>query len=266
MRGLTLLQEHGVEYNVLATVSREACRRPLEIYRFLREAGVEFIQFAPVVERPPDARAREHGLRLAGPASLRERDDRTEVTPWSVLPGEYGDFLVAIYEEWVRNDVGTVFVMNFEWALNAWIGNPSPICVHAEQCGNALVVEHDGSVFACDHCVDPEHRLGNVAQTDLVTLAARSRATGFGVEKETALPRRCRECSVLVACRGGCPNHRFLTTASGEPGLQYLCEGYRKFFLHIRKYCHAMTQLLENGLPASYVMQVVKGPLAIRRE
>jgi uncharacterized protein len=265
MRGLRLLQQHGVDHNVLATVSREASRRPLDVYRFLKCAGVEYLQFAPVVERLPGARSAERGLRLAGPASLREREAQTEVTPWSVVPEEYGDFLVAIYEQWVRSDVGAVFVMNFEWALNAWIGNPSPVCVHAEQCGSSLVVEHDGDVYACDHCVYPEHRLGNVIDDDLVALAGRSRATGFGVEKESALPRQCRECSVLAACRGGCPKHRFLTSLHGAPGLQYLCAGYRKFFLHIRKYCHAMAQLLESGLPASYVMQAIRGPLAIRR-
>jgi len=193
------------------------------------------------------------------------REPHTEVTSWTVMPEEYGDFLIAIYEEWVRHDVGTVFVMNFEWALNAWVGNPCPICIHAERCGGSLVIEHNGDVYACDHCVYPEHRLGNVARDDLVQLASKSKARGFGVEKETALPRQCRECSVLAACRGGCPKHRFLTTAQGDPGLQYLCRGYKMFFMHIRKYCHAMAQLLANGLPASHVMQAVKGPLVIRQ-
>ena len=176
----------------------------------------------------------------------------------------YGDFLIAIYEEWVRHDVGKVFVMNFEWALNAWIGNPSPVCIHAEQCGRSLVVEHNGDVYACDHCVYPEYRLGNVLSDSLPVLAERSRQSGFGVSKESALPRWCRECDVLAACRGGCPKHRFRTTYYDEPGLQYLCEGYKKFFLHIRKYLHAMTQLLENGLPASHIMEAVKGPLVIK--
>ena len=265
MRGLALLQRHGVEYNVLTTVTRESSRSPLEVYGFLKDAGVRFIQFAPVVERTPDSRARELGLRHAGPALLSEREQHTEVTSWTVIPEEYGDFLIAIYEEWVRHDVGTVFVMNFEWALNAWVGNPSPICIHAEQCGGSLVIEHDGDVYACDHCVYPEHRLGNVAGDDLVQLASKSRARGFGVEKKAALPRQCLECSVLAACRGGCPKHRFLTTARGDPGLQYLCGGYKKFFVHIRKYCHAMAQLLANGLPASHVMKAMKGPLVIRQ-
>ncbi|NJD55644.1 MAG: anaerobic sulfatase maturase [Nitrospirae bacterium] len=263
MRGLRLLQKHKVEYNVLACVARETARQPLAVYRFLRGEGVEFIQFAPVVERVPNARSRQHGLRLAEPASLDRKETQTEVTPWSVVPEEYGDFLIAIYEEWVRHDVGKVFVMNFEWALNAWIGNPSPVCVHAEQCGRSLVLEHNGDVYACDHCVYPEYRLGNVLADALPVLAERSRQSGFGVTKETALPRWCRECKVLAACRGGCPKHRFAQTCYNEPGLHYLCEGYKKFFLHIRKYQRAMPQLLENGLPVSYVMDAVKGPLVI---
>jgi len=264
MRGLRLLQKHQVEYNVLASVARETARQPLEVYRFLRGAGVEFIQFAPIVERKADACSSQRGLRLACPSALDKAEQQTEVTPWSVLPGEYGDFLIAVYEEWVRRDVGKVFVMNFEWALNAWIGNSSPVCIHAEQCGRSLVIEHNGDVYACDHCVYPEYKLGNVLTDSLPAMAERSRQSGFGVMKETALPRWCRECKVLAACRGGCPKHRFAITNYNEPGLHYLCEGYKKFFLHIRKYCHAMTQLLENGQPASLIMEAVKGPLVIK--
>jgi uncharacterized protein len=264
MRGLRLLQKHKVEYNVLTAVARESARQPLDVYRFLRDQGVEFIQFSPVVERMPDARSRQHGLRLAEPASLDREEQQTEVTPWSVISGEYGDFLIAVYEEWVRCDVGKVFVMNFEWALNAWIGNPSPVCIHAEQCGRSLVIEHNGDVYACDHCVYPEYKLGNVLNDKLPAMAERSRQSGFGVTKEAALPRWCRECYVLAACRGGCPKHRFTMSNYNEPGLHYLCEGYKKFFMHIRKYCHAMTQLLEHGYPASRVMEAVKGPLIIK--
>ncbi len=265
MRGLRLLQEHGVEYNVLASVARETASRPLEVYRFLRDNGVEFIQFAPIVERRPDACSRQHGLQLSGPASLDTIELQTEVTPWTVIPEEYGDFLIAVYEEWVRRDVGKVFVMNFEWALNAWIGNPSPVCVHAQQCGGSLVMEHNGDVYACDHFVYPQYRLGNILTDKLPPLVRQSRLNGFGVEKETALPSRCRECEVLAACRGGCPKHRFAKTWDDQPGLHYLCPGYEKFFLHIRKYLRAMAQLLENGLPASYIMEAVKGPLVIQK-
>jgi len=262
MQGLRLLQKHKVDYNVMACVARETAKRPLEIYRFFRDAGIEFIQFAPVVERL--ANAGDSGLRLAGPASLDRQEDNTQVTAWSVTPEDYGDFLIAVYEEWVRHDVGKIFVMNFEWALNAWIGNPSPVCIHAKQCGRSLVIEHNGDVYACDHFVYPQYKLGNIMTAGLAAMVEKSLQSGFGTSKETSLPRECRECAVLAACQGGCPKHRFAITSDGEPGLQYLCVGYQHFFLHIRKYLRAMTQLLENGLPASYVMQAVKAPLVVR--
>jgi len=263
MRGLKLLQQYGVEYNVMASVARETARQPLEVYRFFKAQGIEFIQFVPLIERLAGAGERRLGLNLAGPAALDEEEQNTAVTNWTVKPEDYGDFLIAIYEEWVRNDVGTTFVMNFEWALNAWIGNPSPVCIHAKQCGRSLVIEHNGDVYACDHYVYPQYRLGNIMNGDLAAMTAASLQTGFGGDKESALPRRCRECLVLAACQGGCPKHRFAQSDSGEPGLHYLCEGYRKFFLHIRKYQRAMTTLLENNLPVSLVMKAVNGPLVI---
>jgi uncharacterized protein len=263
MRGLRLLQKHDVEYNVLACVARKTAAKPLEVYQFIRDAGVDFIQFTPVVERLADEHSAKQGLRLAAPAALDRQEQQTAVTEWSVLPEDYGDFLIAIFEAWVNSDVGKVFVMNFEWALNAWIGNPSPVCVHARQCGRSLVIEHNGDVFACDHCVYPQSQLGNILADTLPEMAERSLKTRFGISKETALPRWCRECEVLAACQGGCPKHRFSTTYYNEPGLHYLCAGYKKFFLHIRKYLRAMAQLLENGLPVSLVMQALKGPLVV---
>lgn len=261
--GLKLLQKHGIEYNVMACVARDTARYPLEVYHFLKQQGVKFIQFFPVIERVPDDCSRQYGLRLSGPASLDTKEQNTEITEWTVFPENYSDFLIAVYEEWVRNDVGEVFVMNFEWALNAWLGNPSPVCIHANQCGRSLVMEHNGDVYACDHCVYPQYKLGNILSDDLSDMADKSLQSGFGISKETALPRWCRECDVLAACRGGCPKHRFAQTLYGEPGLHYLCEGYRKFFLHIRRYLRVMTQLLEHGYPASMVMDAIKGPLAI---
>jgi uncharacterized protein len=183
-----------------------------------------------------------------------------------VEPEAYGDFLIAIYEEWVRHDVGTIFVMNFEWALNAWIGNPSPVCIFARQCGRAVALGHDGSLFACDHCVYPEYRLGSVLADRIGPMVERSVVSGFGPHKETTLPSYCRECEVLKACWGGCPKHRFAATPSGEPGLHYLCAGYKQFFRHIRKYLRDMATLLENGLPVSHIMEAVKGPLVIQRK
>jgi uncharacterized protein len=166
----------------------------------------------------------------------------------------------------VRKDVGSVFVMNFEWALNAWLGEGSPVCIFSRQCGRAVAMEHDGSVFACDHYVYPEYRLGNVLSDNLGCMVEASVSSGFGPHKEEMLPRYCRECDVLEACWGGCPKHRFAKSPYGEPGLHYLCPSYKKFFRHIRKYLSAMTQLLGEGLPASLVMDATKGPLIVTRD
>jgi uncharacterized protein len=171
LRGLRLLRNHGVQFNVMASVARETAARPLDVYRFFKDEGVEYIQFAPIIERLPEDSTRKLGLSLAAPAVLDGQERNREVTPWTVIPEEYGDFLIAIYEEWVRHDVGKVFVMNFEWALNAWIGNPSPVCTHARQCGRSVVLEHNGDVFACDHYVYPDYRLGTIMSDDLACLA-----------------------------------------------------------------------------------------------
>ena len=264
MKGLKLLQKHGVDYNVMATVAKETAFNPLEVYRFFKNQGVEFIQFSPVIERVADSKRNYYGLKLAGPSSLDKEEENVQVTEWSVEAEKYGDFLIAIFDEWVRNDVGKIKVMNFEWALHAWIGNPSPVCIHAQHCGESVIVEHNGDIYACDHSMYPEYRLGNIIQDDPLEMVKKSINNGFGVCKETSLPRWCRECEVLKACWGGCPKHRFTKTYYNEPGLHYLCEGYKKFFLYIRKYLKVITQLLENGYPASYIMDAVKGPLVIK--
>jgi uncharacterized protein len=263
MRGLHLLQKHGVECNILACVSRETAYHPLEVYDFFKSEKITFIQFTPIIERLPDSRTKEQGLWLATPAKLDGEETNTQVTPWTVEPKMYGEFLISIYEEWVKKDVGEVFVMNFEWALNAWIGNPSPVCIFARNCGRAVAMEHNGDVYACDHYVYPEYRLGNVLKESLGEMVNRSVESGFGPHKESTLPRYCRECEVLNACWGGCPKHRFARTPQGEPGLHYMCAGYKKFFTHIRKYLNAMTRLLENGLPASHIMQAVNNRILI---
>ncbi len=262
MHGLRLLKKYDVEYNVLACVGRDTAARPLEVYRFFRDEGIKFIQFTPVVECLPDAESKRLGLNLAVPRVGCGRR-QAEVTTFTVDPKGYADFLISIYEEWVRHDVGEMFVMNFEWALNAWLGNPSPVCVHAERCGRSLVIEHNGDVYACDHCVYPQYRLGNILTASLTNMADKSIESGFGVAKERDLPKKCRECVVLRACRGGCPKHRFVLTGDDGKCVHYLCEGYKKFFSHIAKYLKVMATLLENGLPAAMVMDAVKGPLVI---
>jgi uncharacterized protein len=263
MRGLKLLQKHGVDYNVMACVAKETASQPLEVYNFFKDEGVKFIQFFPIVERQPDSQSSQCGLRLAGPASLDKPTENAQVTNWSVDSEGYGDFMIGVFDEWVRNDVGKTFVMNFEWALNAWIGNPSPVCLFAKQCGSSIVLEHNGDMYACDHCVYPQYNLGNILSDDPLKAVENSLQSGFGVNKETALPRQCLECEVLTACQGGCPKHRFATTHYDEPGLHYLCAGYKKFFRHIRKYLKVMAQLMENDLPVSNVMDAIDQPLLI---
>jgi uncharacterized protein len=264
MKGLKLMQKHGVEYNVMACVAKDTAYKPLEVYRFFKKQGVEFIQFAPVIERIADEETKQGGFRLAGPSSLDKEEENKQVTDWSVEPESYGDFLIAVFDEWVRNDVGKTNVMNFEWALASWIGYPSPVCVNAQQCGESVIVEHNGDIYACDHSMYPEYRLGNIVQDDPVDMVKKSVAKGFGVCKEKSLPKWCLECDVLKACWGGCPKHRFTKTHQNEPGLQYLCEGYKKFFLYIRKYLKMITQLLENGYPASEIMKAFDGPLVLK--
>jgi len=207
MRGLKLLQKHGVEYNVMATVARETTYKPLEVYRFFKDQNVEFIQFAPVIERVAGAEEQELGLKLAGYSSLSADQENSQVTDWSVVPEAYGDFLIAVFDEWIRNDVGTTNVMNFEWALNSWIGNSSPVCQFAQSCGKAIMLEHNGDLYACDHSMYPEFKLGNIVNDNPVRLAENSVAKGFGV-KDANLPVSCQECDVLKACWGGCPKHR----------------------------------------------------------
>jgi uncharacterized protein len=265
MKGLRLLQKREVNYNVMAGVARETAKHPLEVYRFFKKAQVNFIQFTPIVERLPDTAGAALGLRLAGPPSPGQPLEQTDVTPWTVLPEDYGEFLIAIYEEWVRRDVGQIFVMNFEWALNAWLGLSSPVCIHADQCGRSVVVEHNGDVYACDHSVYPQYHLGNVITVSFSDMISKSLSTGFGILKEKELPRPCRACDALKACRGGCPKQRFLTNALGEERIPYLCAGYRMFFLHIRKYLQVFAALLQNNLSPSHIMEAVKGPLVIKR-
>lgn len=257
MRGLALLKKHGVEFNVLAVVAREHARRPLAVYRFLKSEGVRFVQFLPIVERMPGAEEGRLGLRLGGPPKSGSGDDRA-VTPWTVEPEEYGRFLIEIFDEWVRNDVGTVFVMNFEWALSSWMGLPPLACFFMPHCGRCLVMEHNGDLYSCDHYVYPEYRLGNILADDLGPVVESARQAAFGAAKETTLPRFCRECPVLRACRGECPKHRFATAPDGEPGLNYLCPGYKSYFAHIAPYLKWLAQVVRSGKQASEIMGMIQ--------
>lgn len=265
MRGLHLLKKHQVKFNVLVTVARDVARYPLDIYRFLKEEGVTYMQFNPVVERLPCAPEIDQGLHFATPPELRLRvqPEPAVVTEQSVDAEDYGDFLIAIFDEWVRKDVGSVHIMNFEWALASWCELPASVCLFSPRCGKAAIVEHDGSVYSCDHFMYPEYRLGNIqtdAPEDLMALSAQQ---AFGAAKEETLPSYCIECDYRFACHGECPKNRFMLTPDGEPGLNYLCPGYKKYFRHLTPYLNAMGQLISHQQPASLIMQAFDGPLLI---
>lgn len=260
MRGLELLKKHGVEFNTLTVVHRKNSVHPLDVYRFLREIGSGHIQFIPLVERQPDARARNAGLSLAYPPDLVTDAGSVQVTPWTVEPRQYGRFLCTIFDEWVANDVGHVFVQLFETALATWSGLGTTLCVFHERCGAAMIIEHTGDVYSCDHYMYPEYRLGNVMRSSLADIASLPQQLKFGNDKFDTLPRYCRECPVLFACNGECPKHRFAKTPDGEPGLNYLCEAYRTFFTHIDPYMRTMTDLLAQQQPPARIMQMLKPP------
>jgi uncharacterized protein len=178
-----------------------------------------------------------------------------------VEPEPYGEFLIQIFDEWVRNDVGDIFVMNFEWSLASWMGLPSTICIFSKACGESVIIEQNGDIYSCDHFVYPQHRLGGITDSRLVDIVESAAQREFGAVKERTLSSECKDCEVKFACHGGCPKHRFLRAPNGEPGLNYLCEGYKKYFSHIHRYMKVLRQLIENGLPVAKVMDVAKGAI-----
>ena len=262
LSAIELLKRHGVDFNTLTVVNHINSRRPLEVYRFLREIGSGFLQFIPLVERhaPGEAATKREGLWLAGPPGTGQ--DEALVTDWSVRPRDYGAFLSTIFDEWVRRDVGQVFVQAFDVALANWMrmltGYESPrLCFFSDTCGNALAIEHNGDVYSCDHYVYPEFRLGNILKRPLGELVNLPFQRKFGLDKSDTLPAYCRACEVRFACHGECPKHRFIRTPAGEPGLNYLCQGYRAFFNHIDPAMRAMAGLLAKNQPPALVRELV---------
>jgi uncharacterized protein len=249
MRGLRLLQEHGVEFNTLTVVQRDNSRFPLEVYRFLKEAGSHVMQFIPVVERVAGV-ADTDGLVLIATGSGRA----ARVSEWSVDALQYGKFLCAIFDHWVRHDVGRYYVQLFDVALENWMHVPASLCVFRETCGSALAMEHNGDLYSCDHFVYPEYKLGNLLGETLGSMVNSARQTSFGQDKVNTLPRYCRECDVRFACHGECPKHRFIRTPDGEEGLNYLCAGYKLFFTHIDPYMRFMAAELGEGRAPANVM------------
>jgi len=252
MQGLECLKRHSVDFNTLTVVQRHNSYHPLEVYRFLKEVGSGFMQFIPIVERVAEAPS-PYGLVLISP-SVKSGG----VSPWSVEPIQYGRFLSAIFDEWVRNDVGKQFVQTFDVALESWLGIPQSLCVFGETCGTALAVEHNGDVYSCDHYVYPENKLGNMTRRRLRELVDSGRQQRFGQEKRDALPRYCHSCDVRFACNGECPKHRFLRTPDGEEGLNYLCQGYKLFFRHIDLYMKFMAHELQQRRAPANVMAWIR--------
>lgn len=252
MKTLQLLRAHQVEFNVLTVVNAHNVRRPLDVYHFLRDCGVNFMQFIPVVERI-DAQGR-----LAGPPESTVDDDALQLAPWSVPADAYGDFLCSIFDEWVRHDVGEIFVQFFDMQLGLWMGHEATLCVFAETCGRGLAIEHNGDVFACDHYVYPEFRLGNVMERPLAVLSAAPEQQEFGENKRSSLPPTCLDCRYLFACNGGCPKHRFLPAPDGgDKKLNYFCASNRRFVAHAGPLLETMGRLIRSGVPAAAIMPML---------
>ena len=243
MHGLRLLQKHGVEHNILTTVNRVTGDHPREVYRFLRdEAGASWIQFIPVVER---ISADGHNLSQAG----------DQVSDRTVRPEQFGRFLIRVFDEWSRNDIGRVYVTNFEAALANWLGLPSSgTCVFDKTCGYGLALEHNGDLYSCDHFVEPAYLRGNIKMKHMVEMVGSEGQYEFGRHKLDSLPKYCLECPVRFACSGECPKNRFLTTSDGEPGLNYLCAGYKAFFQRVDEPMKMMAALIRSGGQAPDVM------------
>lgn len=254
MRGVNLLQRHGVEWNALAVVNDFNADYPLDFYRFFRDIGCRYLQFTPVVERlQPHA----DGRQLSAP----DEAGIGGLADFSVTPAQWGQFLVTLFDEWVRHDVGELFVQLFDSTLANWMGQMPGICTLAPTCGHAGAIEWNGDVYSCDHFVFPEYKLGNLRDQSLIEMMHSSRQHAFGRAKQSTLPRQCRECRWLFACHGECPKNRFARTPDGEPGLNYLCEGYRRFFSHAAPYMDWMKQqLLHEQPPAAIVDLLARQP------
>lgn len=251
MRGITLLNKHGVEWNALAVVNDFNADYPLDFYRFFKEIGCRYIQFTPIVERIlPHA----DGRHLACPAD----EEEIPLADFSVTPEQWGEFLCTLFDEWVRHDVGDYFIQLFDSTLANWVGQQPGVCTLAKTCGHAGVMEYNGDVYSCDHFVFPEYKLGNIRTQTLTEMMYSERQQQFGAMKRDGLPTQCRECEYLFACNGECPKNRFCRTASGEPGLNYLCAGYRRFFAHVAPYMDFMKRELQAQRPPANVMQLFK--------
>ena len=252
MRGLYLLQKHNVEFNTLTVVNNHNSYYPLEVYHFLKDIGSQFQQYLPIVERNAIDKG-DYPLLLVSP----DYSSNARLTDWSVESEKYGEFLIAIFDEWVKTDVGHYYIQMFDATLASWIGESPGICVYQETCGNAIVMEHNGDIYSCDHYVYPENILGNIMETSLVELVNLQKHISFGKKKVSSLPGYCINCEYRFACNGECPKHRFISTPDGESGLNYLCKGLKLFFEHVQPYMQFMANELKNKRPPANVMEWV---------
>lgn len=250
MRGINLLNKHGVMWNAMAVVNDLNVKHPQEFYRFFKSIGCRYIQFTPIVER---FATHEDGRHLATP----DQKD-CSLAHFSVTPEDWGDFLCTIFDEWVRNDVGQYFIQIFDATLANWVGVDPGLCTMARSCGHAGVMEFNGDVYSCDHFVFPEYKLGNIRQNTLLEMMYSERQLEFGRKKQGSLPGQCRSCGYLFACNGGCPKDRFAQTADGEPNLNYLCKGYHQYFKHVAPYMDYMKNELMSQRPPANVMKLFK--------
>lgn len=251
MQGIKLLKKHGVEWNAMAVVNAYNANHPLEFYRFFKENGCQFLQFTPIVER---LTRHEDGRTLA---SLADKDE-ISLSEASVTPEQWGYFLCAIFDEWVRKDVGKIFVEIFDCTLANWMGISPGICAYSKECGHAGVMEHNGDVYSCDHFVFPEYKLGNIRDHSLIDMLYGEQQQEFSRLKHSSLPRQCKECDMEFACHGECPKNRFMKDKYGDSGLNYLCPGYYHYYQHVAPYMDYMKQELMSQRPPSNIMKVVQ--------
>ena len=251
MQGIKLLKKHGVEWNAMAVVNAYNANHPLEFYRFFKENGCQFLQFTPIVER---LTRHEDGRTLA---SLADKDE-ISLSEASVAPEQWGYFLCAIFDEWVRKDVGKIFVEIFDCTLANWMGISPGICAYSKECGHAGVMEHNGDVYSCDHFVFPEYKLGNIRDHSLIDMLYGEQQQEFSRLKHSSLPRQCKECDMEFACHGECPKNRFMKDKYGDFGLNYLCPGYYHYYQHVAPYMDYMKQELMSQRPPSNIMKVVQ--------
>ena len=245
MRGIDLLNKHGVEWNAMAVANSTNADHPEEFYDFFRGIGCQYLQFTPVVERITTHADGRH---------LAAVEDEARLAPFSITPGAWGRFLCGVFDRWVRQDVGRLFVQLFDATLANWVGEQPGLCSMAKVCGHAAAIEHNGDVYSCDHYVFPQYRLGNISRDSLIDMMYGEKQTRFGLDKQARLTRQCRECSYLFACNGECPKNRFALSIHREPGQNYLCAGYYRFFAHAAPYMDFMKNELLHGRPPANVM------------